>query len=133
MDKYTNLLDNIYANLPEDAASDQRFEFPGFDSFIEGNKTIIKNFDAVSSKLRRDKQILVKFLSKELATPVVSEGERVVLQRRVNPQILNTKLQEFIKDYVVCKICSKPDTHIRSLGNVKEIVCEACGARRPAK
>ena len=133
MNNYEKLLDNVYANLPKKTADDQRFEFPVFDSFIEGNKTIIKNFEAVASKLRREKQFLVKFFSKELATPINLEGDRVVLQRKVNPAILNKKLEEFIRDYVICGICEKPDTNIQSYGTVKEIVCEACGARRPVK
>ncbi|MDD5023359.1 MAG: translation initiation factor IF-2 subunit beta [Candidatus ainarchaeum sp.] len=133
MDDYEKLLDNIYNNLPKGTVGDQRFEFPEFDSLIEGNKTFIKNIDAVASKLRREKQFIIKFLSKELATPVVSEGDRIVLQRKVSPNVLKGKLEEFIKDYVVCRVCGKPDTHIRTMGAVKEVVCEACGARRPAK
>ncbi|MBN2477900.1 translation initiation factor IF-2 subunit beta, partial [Candidatus Micrarchaeota archaeon] len=70
MNKYEKLLDNIYENLPEETGSGERFEFPEFDSFIEGNKTIITNFEAVANKLRREKQLLLKFLSRELATPI---------------------------------------------------------------
>jgi len=133
MSEYNKLLDNIYDNLPKKAVSDQRFEFPEFDSFVEGNKTIIKNFEYVASTLRREKNFLVKFLSRELATPITVDGTRVILQRKVNPTILGKKLDEFVKDYIICKICGKPDTNIVSTGSVKEIVCEACGARRPVK
>ncbi len=133
METYESLLDNIYKNLPKRSETEQRFEFPEFNSLIEGNKTIIRNFEQVASKLRRTKEIMVKFFSKELATPIVSKDGLVVLQRKVNPNVLNSKLQEFIKDYVLCKSCKKPDTNILSSGNVKEVVCEACGSRRPVK
>lgn len=131
-DKYNSLLDKIYTDIPTQKKSDERFELPTFDSFIEGNKTIIKNFDFVCNTLRRDKLLLIKYLSKELATPVVQEGERVVLQRKVQPIALGSKLKDFIKFYVVCSVCGKPDTKISTAGGrVKELVCEACGARAP--
>ncbi len=131
-DKYNSLLDNIYAALPTKKKSDERFELPEFESFIEGNKTIIKNFDFVCNTLRRDKLLLIKYLSKELATPVVQEGERVVLQRKVQPMALGSKLRDFIKFYVICSVCGKPDTKISTAGSrLKELVCEACGARAP--
>ncbi|MBN2477795.1 translation initiation factor IF-2 subunit beta, partial [Candidatus Micrarchaeota archaeon] len=60
-------------------------------------------------------------------------GERAILQRKVQPQILNKKLVEFIKQYVVCNVCNKPDTHITSASGIKELVCEACGARRSVR
>ncbi len=131
--EYDKLLDAIYSNLPTKTSSGVRFEYPEFDSFVEGNKTIIKNTDLVCSKLRREKQQLIKFLTKELATPIVVDKERAILQRKVNPAILKDKLNNFIKEYVICKVCEKPDTHIVNVGNFKELVCEACGARRSVK
>lgn len=131
-DKYNSLLDKIYAVIPTQKKSDERFELPVFDSFIEGNKTIVKNFDLVCNTLRREKSLLIKYLSKELATPVVQEGDRVVLQRKVQPMAIGSKLKDFIKFYVICSVCGKPDTKISAgAGRVKELVCEACGARAP--
>jgi len=132
MNSYDKLLDNVYSNLPEKSTKDERFEAPVFQSFTEGNKTIIKNFGFVAERLRREKSILMKYLSKELAVPVTLEGERLVLQRRLNTELLNKKLQEFINRYVICKECKKPDTHIEDVGHgLRQLVCEACGARNP--
>jgi len=132
MNSYEKLLDNIYSNLPERSTNGERFEAPVFQSFSEGNKTIIKNFGFVAEKLRREKSFLMKFLSKELAVPVTLEGERLVLQRRLNADLLNKKLTEFINRYVICKECKKPDTHMEEAGHgLKQLVCEACGARNP--
>ena len=133
MSDYENLLDNVYTNLPDKIKSEERFETPKFDSFIEGNKTIIKNFEAVVSTLRREKDFLMKFLTKELAVPISIAGERLILQRKVQPTLLNKKLEEFVKEYVVCKICGKPDTNIQTSKGMKELVCEACGGRHSIK
>lgn len=126
---YDKLLDNIYSNLPEKSEEGERFEMPKFEFFTEGNKTMIKNFKSVCEKIRREPQFLSKFLSKELAVPVEVQGERLVLQRRLMGDILNKKLEDFIKMYVICKQCNRPDTHIEEIGRVRTLICESCGAR----
>jgi translation initiation factor 2 subunit 2 len=128
---YERLLDDIYAKLPKNTAKGERFELPRFEYFTEGNKTIIKNFKMVTDKIRRDPAFLSKYLSKELAVPVEVVGERLILQRKLSGDIVNKKLEEFISKYVICKECNRPDTHLEDLGHrVRNLVCEACGARK---
>ncbi|NYZ74302.1 translation initiation factor IF-2 subunit beta [Candidatus Micrarchaeota archaeon] len=130
-DDYEQLLDKLYSKLPEKTSSGERFEMPRFEFFTEGNKTIVKNYKAVIEKIRRDPEFLSKYLSKELAVPVEVQGERLILQRRLTGDIVNRKLEDFINKYVMCKECKRPDTHIEDLGHkVRNIVCEACGARK---
>ncbi len=129
---YEQLLDSIYKKLPEKAkGTGERFEMPKFEFFTEGNKTIVKNFKVVTDKIRRDPAFLAKYLSKELAVPVEIAGDRLILQRKLTGDMVNKKLEEFVSKYVICKECNRPDTHIEELGHrVRELVCEACGARK---
>ncbi len=129
---YERLLDDIYKKLPEKAkGTGERFEMPKFEFFTEGNKTIVKNFKIVTDKIRRDPAFLSKYLSKELAVPVEIAGDRLILQRKLTGDMVNKKLEEFVSKYVICKECNRPDTHIEDLGHrVRELVCEACGARK---
>lgn len=129
-DDYEKLLDDIYSKLPEKTNSTERFEMPRFDFFSEGNKTIIKNFKVVSDKIRRDPAILSKYLSKELAVPVEIAGERLILQRKLIGDMVNTKLTDFVNRYVICKECNRPDTHIEEVGHGRQLICESCGARK---
>ena len=132
--EYEKMLDNIYANLPEKAVHKERFDMPKFQYFVEGNKTIIRNFKNVADRLRRDPKFLAKFLSKELAVPVEIAGERLIRQRRISDNIIDKKLEEFINKYVICKECKRPDTHIEDVGHgLKQLVCESCGARTPVR
>ncbi len=131
---YDELLDNIYDNLPEKATSSERFEMPKFEYFTEGNKTIIKNFKSVVEKIRRDSTFLMKYLTKELAAPAEQQGERLIIQRRLSGDMVNRKLEDFVKKYVICKECKRPDTMTKDAGHgTKVIVCESCGARRPLR
>lgn len=129
---YEQLLDSIYQKLPERSkGTGERFEMPRFDFFTEGNKTIIKNYKAVTDKIRRDPVFLSKYLSKELAVPLEVSGERLILQRKLTGDMVNKKLEEFVNKYVICKECNRPDTNIVEIGHgVKQLVCEACGARK---
>lgn len=128
---YEKLLDDLYAKLPKNTASSERFEMPKFEYFTEGNKTILKNFKFVIEKIRRDPAFLSKYLSKELAVPVEVQGDRLILQRKLTGDIVNKKLEEFVTKFVMCKECNRPDTRIEDLiHRGKNLICEACGARK---
>lgn len=127
---YDKLLDSVYSSLPEKVTNSERFEIPKFEFFTEGNKTIIKNYKAVTDKIRRQPEFLSKHLSKELAVPVEIQGERLILQRKLTGDIVNKKLEEFVLKYVICKQCKRPDTHVQEMGHgLRQLVCESCGAR----
>ena len=134
MEEYDELLKRVRAQIPEKTTTGERFEMPIIDSFSEGNKTIIKNFEFITNKLRRDPKMLIKFYTKELAVPISQEGPRLVLQAKFSDRALNDRLRLFVDLYVLCKECGKPDTNIveREHGS-KMLVCEACGARAPVK
>ncbi|MBI5229491.1 translation initiation factor IF-2 subunit beta [Candidatus Micrarchaeota archaeon] len=131
---YENLLDRVYSSLPEKKSSSERFEIPQADIFVEGNKTMIKNFDEICSRLRREPREVAKYLFKELATPGQVQGGRLVLQRKLYYKSVNEKIVSYIESCVLCKECKKPDTHTEAYDrNVKLLVCEACGARSPIR
>ncbi len=133
MADYETMLKELYANLPEKEKVESRFEIPKVTLFYEGNKTILPNFLALAERLRRKKEHLMKFLSKELASPCYLDGERLIIQRKVLPMLINKKIEEYVKDYVLCPICKRPDTKILDEGGIKMMVCEACGARNPVR
>ena len=127
------MLKRAKEKLPSTATEGGRFEIPKVEMHIEGNKTIIHNFDAITGRLRRDKQLLSKFLSRELAVPTVIDGPRLILHGKILKRLIDDKLKKFIKKYVLCGVCGRPDTIIREFQGVKTLVCEACGARTPIR
>lgn len=134
MKNYEDLLENAYKNVPEKLSSGERFEIPKLESFAEGNKTIVRNFGAAVDTIRRKREDVMKFLSKELAVPVNIDGDRLILQRKFFGDLINKKFEDYVTSYVICKQCKKPDTHIEEMGHgLRNIVCEACGARNPVK
>jgi translation initiation factor 2 subunit 2 len=131
--EYRKLLDKLYRELPEKAKVRKRFEMPRFDSFVQGNQTIINNFTDVASALRREPKHLMKFLTKESATAGTLQKNRLILQGKFRDRLLNERLEIYVKEYVLCRECKKPDTKLAVVQGVQHLVCEACGARSPVR
>ena len=133
-DDYEELLDDIYKNLPDKVKQSERFEIPKLDYFVEGNRTIVKNFKVMCDKVRRDPAIVMKYFSKELAVPAEMQADRLVLQRKIVGDMLDKKFADFVERFVMCHQCRRPDTHIDDAGRgLHVLVCESCGARRTVK
>jgi len=126
---YNELLDKAYDKLSKVKKSDNRFEVPKIESSIQGNQTIIRNFKAVTQAIRREPKHLLKFLSKELAAPGNFDGNRAILQTKIPARNLEAKLDAYIKEYVFCNECKRPDTKLVKEGRITLMVCEACGAK----
>jgi translation initiation factor 2 subunit 2 len=127
--EYETMLKKAMEKLPKKSDEEKRFEIPQIVSMTQGNKTIIRNFGEILSVLRREGKHLAKFFFKQLATPGNIEGNTLVLQRKVNRSLLQRKLEDYIKEYVYCKVCGEPDTLLRKEDRITFMRCEACGAR----
>ena len=132
MMNYEDLLANVYQTLPEKKTSGERFEIPVADAFQEGNKTYVRNFDALCQALRRKPEEVAKFLFQGLAVPGALEGNRLLLHAKISPRLINERVTLYAQSHVICRECKKPDTYLESHGRgPKTLVCEACGARSP--
>ena len=133
MDDYEKLLERARGALPEKTQAFERFETPAIESFQQGSKTIIRNFDIILQKIRREPAIVAKYFSRELAVPATVEGGKLVLNGKFYERNLKDKLSAFVDAAVVCKECKRPDTKIVEKDGIKTLVCEACGARSPVR
>ena len=130
MADYKELLDKLYKKVKPIVAS-ERFEIPKAKGHVEGNRTIITNFSQIADVLRRPKEHIAKYLSKELAALGIIEGERLVLNRKLSSGQLNDKFQAYADEFVICKECKKPDTELIKQNRLTLLHCLACGAKYP--
>jgi translation initiation factor 2 subunit 2 len=129
---YEKALERAYAALPKKTEASERFEIPTADIVVQGNKTIIKNFESIANKLRREQKHLAKYLSKELAAPSNIEGGRLILNSKLSERSINEKIKNYVEIFVICKQCKRPDTKlIEYERGIYTMSCEACGARNP--
>ena len=134
MKDYDSLLERAWKEIPESKEAVERFENPKADVLIEGNKTIVRNFDLVCSTLRRKPVEVAKFLFKEMAMPGSVQGARLILIGKSTVKLLNEKIAYYSDTHVVCRECKKPDTHLEDHDrSVAMLVCEACGAKNPVR
>ena len=131
--EYDELLRKAKEQLPQVQVSRERFEIPKVKGHIEGSKTIIINFMVIVKIFRRDQEQLLKYLQRELATPAQIDGQRLILGRKLSSELINKKIEDFAKDFVICKECKKPDTQIIREDRILFLKCTACGARHPIK
>ena len=130
-DDYMALLNRAKIACPETIENHERFEIPELDILQEGKITVFRNFIDVTDKLRRDPQHVLQFLLKELGAPGNVEGRRAVFKAKINPSVINDKIQVYTETYVICSECGLPDTKMVREDRTLMLECEACGARRP--
>jgi len=130
---YEELLKKAKKDLPDTSKETSRFEIPLVRGHIQGNRTIISNFNQIADTLRRDHEHLLKYILKELATPGEIKKKGVIIGRKVSASMINEKIQQYAKEFVICRECKKPDTKLIKEDRVMFIKCLACGARQPVK
>ena len=131
MTNYEKLLEQAYEKVKQINVSSERFEIPKVQGHFEGRKTILTNFFQIASHIRRKPEHFQKFILKELAASGQKEGDRLVLNIIVPSEKINQKVEQYIKEFVLCKECGKPDTEIIKEGRLTYISCLACGAKHP--
>src|SRR3990167_1034064 len=102
MKTYEQMLEEGIKSLPESVVLKERFEIPKAKGHVQGNKTVITNFNDIISSFRRDKDHFLKYILKELATPGYMDGPRLVLGRKVNASLINQKIEAYANNYVMC-------------------------------
>jgi len=127
------MLEKAYASLPEKTLTRERFEIPKLESFIQGNKTIVKNFGSTLKLINREERHVLKFLAKESATSTNLEEGRLVINGKFSEQQVNDLFSSYLNKFVLCHECKKPDTHFVEKHGVRMLKCEACGALSPTK
>ena len=133
MKPYEQLLNEAYNKIKVVTASGDRFEIPKVQGQVQGKNTIITNISEISSYIRRPVDHLAKFLQKELAVSGVLEKDRLILKTHLNSGKVNEKMQLYVKEFVTCTECKKPDTEIISEKGIKFKHCLACGAKSPIR
>jgi len=132
---YEQLLNEAYKKIkkPEGKTNGERFEIPKVEGHFEGKKTILTNFFQIASYLRRNPEQFQKFLLRELATSGNPEGERLVLNNKIPSAKINSKIEQYTKEFVLCKECGKPDTELIKQDRLTFIHCLACGAKHSVR
>jgi translation initiation factor 2 subunit 2 len=130
---YSELLKKAKKELPEEMASHERFELPKVRGHIQGSRTVVSNFSQIASTLNREEDHLLKYILKELATPGEFKNSVLIIGRKVSAAMINEKVEKYVREFVLCKECKKPDTKLVREEKVLFLKCLACGAKQPVQ
>ena len=133
MEIYEQMLDEAYKKVKQIDASDERFEIPKIEGHFQGKKTMLTNFFKIVLYLRRNPEHFQKFLLRELAAAGNTEGDRFVLNKKISSSKINEKIEQYIKEFVLCRECKKPDTELKKENRVLSLHCLACGAKHSVR
>ena len=130
---YEELLDQAIEKMPESVHERERFEIPKVKGHLEGNKTVLSNLAQIAGTLKRPIDHMFKFLLKELASPGTIKGQRAIFGAKFPSVKINEKIRKYAEELVLCKECGKPETTLKSDGNIVKLTCQACGTTYQVK
>lgn len=130
---YKELLQKAHKEIPESVKVKERFEIPKVKGHIEGNKTIISNFENIAGVFGRPVDHLLKYVLKELATPGEMRKGALIIGTKISASRVNEKIVQYASEFVICPECKRPDTKLIKEDKVMFMRCMACGARKPVK
>ena len=131
MDDYDKLLDRARSQVPEDAfkKSGERFQVPNVQLIVQGNRSIWQNFQEIINIVNRPGKEVLKFVSGQLGTAGNIEGSNALFNGKFTAEQVDEVLNRYIDSYVICPVCTRPDTEIQKEAHAYYMVCSACGAR----
>ncbi len=133
MTNYEELLEQAHKKIKKIDSTGDRFEIPKIEGHFEGKKTILTNFLQIASHIRRKPEHFQKFILRELATSGNIEGDRLILNNKIPSAKINAKIEDYVKEFVLCKECKKPDTEIIKEDRLTFVHCLACGAKHSVR
>jgi len=108
-----------------------RYKMPVVEAVVEGRgngvKTKLANIDTIAKALDRPVAMLMRYLSASLGT--AANGN--ILRGKHTVSALQGVLSSFIDEYVLCGICTNPETTLRVRSSLQciRVTCKACGEK----
>ncbi len=127
--EYDDLVNKILKEKKENKAD--RFNPPEVDAQQVGQRTVVF-LEKLSKYINRPVNHISKYLMHELtASGQIDEGGKVTLGGRFSRKMVNDKIKQYIKEFVVCKQCGSPDTQMSKVDKNYFVKCLGCGAEYP--
>jgi len=133
MESYEELLERALQQTPKIVRETSRFQIPTAEVTTAGSLTYVKNVKSIASSLNREPEHLSRYLLKELAAAGAYKDGILVLHGKFSQEAIQSRIEQYTKEFIICRECGKPDTRIEKMGKIPVLRCEACGARNPLR
>ncbi|MBS3133367.1 translation initiation factor IF-2 subunit beta [Candidatus Woesearchaeota archaeon] len=128
--EYEELLKRARKELPELSEEVARFEIPKARGHVQGNRTVISNFHQIAELVGRPVEHLLKYVLRELAAPGDLTSSALIIGTKIPASRINEKVVQYVKEFVICPECNRPDTKLVKEDKINFIKCSVCGAKR---
>ncbi len=130
---YEEMLKKARQEMPESVFEKERYEIPKVMGHLQGNKTIISNFQQIVDALGRPTEHVLKYILKAIAAPGGVKRDKLIIGSKIPASKINGAIRSYANEFVLCAECGKPETKIEKEGQQRFIRCQACGTRYPIK
>ncbi|MBR9678091.1 MAG: translation initiation factor IF-2 subunit beta [Nanoarchaeota archaeon] len=130
---YEKMLKKAYESLPSVSSETSRFNIPLIQSIQQGNKTVLTNFSQICNTINRKKEQVFKFFLRGLATAGELKDHSAIFIGRFGRKRLQDLFDKFLKEYVYCNECKKPETKLIREDRITFMKCGVCGAKQSVK
>ncbi len=138
MQQYTisDLIDRAYAQLKTIYQKYEKKIFIKPEIKSHNRKTYITNFVKYCESINREPEKVKKFLEKDMGTTASIVSESSLNDDDTGLKFLTTfkmhvvmnSITNYMKEYVLCKLCKSGNTEIKKTGKVISICCGNCRA-----
>ena len=109
-----------------------RYKMPKLETnFKKNNRTYFTNLPKVAESLNRSANEIVKWFGYTLG--VASNTKDFSISGQYDTKKLQTLLQDFINEYILCGVCGNPETTYSSYKGKLCKQCASCGKPSPLK
>jgi len=132
---YEEMLSRVFSFLkPSQQGSGSKFRMKPPQVFREGTKKVVLvNFPEICTSMNRSAEHVLAFMLAELGTSgSLDAASRVTFKGRFQPKHIESIVRQYLKEYVLCKLCKSPETKLTKDSNTRLFFmsCNVCGANR---
>ena len=126
--EYDEMLTKIYKE--KKIGRGERFVPPDVEIQQNGQRTII-SIERFANYVNRPLLHIAKYLMHELTAPGQLDNGKLIMGGKFSKQLVQAKINSYLKEYVICKQCASPDTQMVKTESGLSIKCLGCGAEYP--
>lgn len=94
-----------------------------------GGTTTITNIKSLAKSLERTEDQITVYFKKNMKTQVSLKDNSISIRGSKTLDELESVLELFIKEYVLCNHCGNPETKMYSVSKQEKRICKACGLK----
>eukprot|EP00657_Telonema_sp_P-1_P012732 TRINITY_DN9486_c0_g1_i1.p1 TRINITY_DN9486_c0_g1~~TRINITY_DN9486_c0_g1_i1.p1 ORF type:complete len:194 (+),score=55.61 TRINITY_DN9486_c0_g1_i1:33-614(+) len=134
---YEEMLARVFSFLHRanpDISGRKAFRMKPPQVFREGTKKVVLvNFPEICTQMNRQPEHVLAFMLAELGTSgSLDAASRVTFKGRFQPKHIESIVRQYLKEYVLCKLCKSPATVLTKDSNTRLyfMKCDTCNASR---